>query len=64
MGQEKHRQQAEEALQVSHRFLEIAYNHTEIVPLLKGYMAEIKGYTGSTRRLTERDYLRSEAFHS
>ena len=46
MGQEKPREQAEEVLQVSHRFLEIAYNHMELAPLLKECIAEIKGYTG------------------
>ena len=43
---EAQRQQAEEALQLSHRFLEIANRHTEMVPLLKEFVAEGKNLTG------------------
>ena len=37
---------AQEALQVSHRFLEIANRHTEIGPLLDEYVTEVRSFTG------------------
>ena len=40
------RKQSQEALRVSLRFLEIVHGHTEIAPLLKAFVSEIKGYTG------------------
>jgi len=40
------RKQVEEALWVSHRFLEISNRHTEMTPLLQECMAEIKRFTG------------------
>ena len=40
------RRQAEDALRVSLRFLEIVHEHTEIDPLLREYVSEIKDYTG------------------
>ena len=40
------RKQAEEALRVSLRFLELVNKHTETAPLLKEYVSEIKNYTG------------------
>jgi len=38
--------QNEEALQVSHHFLEIANRYTEMGPLLKEFVAEVKKFTG------------------
>ncbi len=38
--------QAEEASRISHRFLEIVHNHTEMQPLLEEYVSEIKSITG------------------
>ena len=35
-----------EALQASHRFLEIANRHTEMIPLLKEFVAEVRNLTG------------------
>jgi PAS domain S-box-containing protein len=40
------RKQAEEALQASSRFLQIAYSGTELSALLKEFVKEIKDYTG------------------
>ena len=40
------RQRAEADLQTSLRFLEIVHRHTEIEPLLKAFVSEIKAYTG------------------
>ena len=40
------RKQVEEALWVSHRFLEISNRHTEMNPLLQECVAEIKRFTG------------------
>ena len=40
------RKQAEDAVRVSLRFLEILHEHREIAPLLREYVAEIKNYTG------------------
>ncbi len=40
------RKQAEEALQTSHRFLEIANRHSQLSPLLHEYVAEVKKLTG------------------
>jgi PAS domain S-box-containing protein len=40
------RRQAEHALRVSLRFLEIVHEHTDIAPLLREYVSEIKNYTG------------------
>ena len=40
------RKRAEEALQVSHRFLETTNRHTEMTPLLKEFVAEVKNFTG------------------
>jgi PAS domain S-box-containing protein/putative nucleotidyltransferase with HDIG domain len=37
---------AQDALQVSHRFLEIVHEQTEITPLLEGFVSEIKDFTG------------------
>jgi len=42
------RKQAEEALRVTHHFLEIANRHREISPLLKEFVAEVKKFTGCT----------------
>ncbi|MBC8264007.1 MAG: PAS domain S-box protein [Anaerolineales bacterium] len=39
------RKRAEKSLQVSHHFLEIANRHTELSPLLKEFVAEIKNFT-------------------
>ncbi len=39
------KRQAEEALRVSHRFLEIANRHTEMLPLLEEFVAEVKDFT-------------------
>ena len=40
------RKRAEADLQASLRFLEIVHRHTEIEPLLKAFISEIKAYTG------------------
>ena len=40
------RKRAEEALRLSHRFLVIANRHTEMLPLLKEFVGEIRNYTG------------------
>lgn len=40
------RKRAEETLQISHRFLEIANEHAEMKPLLDAFVAEIKDFTG------------------
>jgi len=40
------RKQAEEALQISQHFLEIANRHTEMIPLLNKFVAECKDFTG------------------
>jgi PAS domain S-box-containing protein len=40
------RKQVEEALWVSHRFLEISNRHTEMAPLLQECVTEIKRFTG------------------
>jgi len=40
------RRQAEAALRASHRFLEITNRHTEMLPLLRGFVAELKAFTG------------------
>ncbi len=40
------RKRADEALQASHRFLGIANRHTEMNPLLKEFVAEVKNFTG------------------
>ncbi len=40
------RRQAEDAIRVSLRFLETVHEHTEIAPLLREYVSEIKKYTG------------------
>jgi PAS domain S-box-containing protein len=40
------RKRAEEALRVSHRFLEIANRHTEMSYLLKEFVAEVRNFTG------------------
>lgn len=40
------RRRAEETLQYSHRFLEIANRHTRMIPLLKEFVAELKELTG------------------
>jgi PAS domain S-box-containing protein len=40
------RRRAEEALRVSHRFLEIANRHTEMMHLLKEFVAEVRNFTG------------------
>ncbi len=39
------KRQAEEALRVSHRFLEIANRHTEMIPLLKEFVVEAQNFT-------------------
>jgi signal transduction histidine kinase len=38
--------QAEEALQISHRFLAEANRHTEMAPLLKAFVSEVKALSG------------------
>jgi len=43
---ETERKRAEEALRVSHRFLEITNRHTEMMSLLKEFVAEVKNFTG------------------
>jgi len=40
------RKRAENILQVSHHFLEIAYRHREMTPLLKEFVAEVQNLTG------------------
>jgi len=40
------RKQAEEALRVSHHFLEIANRHMEIIPLLNEFVVEVQNFTG------------------
>ncbi|MGO9312865.1 MAG: PAS domain S-box protein [Syntrophobacteraceae bacterium] len=40
------RKRAEDALRISLRFLGILHQHTEIAPLLREYVSEIKNYTG------------------
>ncbi|MEW5803438.1 MAG: PAS domain S-box protein [bacterium] len=40
------RKQVEEALWVSHRFLEISNRNTEMAPLLREYVGEIRQFTG------------------
>jgi PAS domain S-box-containing protein len=40
------RKRAEEALRVSHRFLEIANRHTQMTHLLKEFVAELRNFTG------------------
>jgi len=40
------RKRAEEVLRVSHRFLEIANRSTEMIPLLKEFVAEVRNFTG------------------
>ncbi len=40
------RKRAEEALRLSHRLLVIANRHTEMLPLLKEFVGEIRNYTG------------------
>jgi len=42
------RKRVEEALKASYRFLQIAYSHMEISPLLEEFVKEIKNYTGCT----------------
>lgn len=42
------RRRAEEALRVSHRFLEIANRHREMEPLLREFAVEIERFTGCT----------------
>jgi len=43
---EAERKRSEETLQYSHRFLKIANRHTQMIPLLKEFVAELKGFTG------------------
>jgi transcriptional regulator with GAF, ATPase, and Fis domain len=40
------RVRAQEALQVSHRLLKIANQHTEMIPLFKEFVAQVKNFTG------------------
>ena len=40
------KRQAEEALRLSHHFLEIANRHTEMLPLLEEFVVEVKTFTG------------------
>jgi PAS domain S-box-containing protein len=40
------RKRAEEALRVSHRLLEITNRHTEMIPLLKEFVTEVRNFTG------------------
>ena len=40
------RQRAEEAVRVSHHFLEIANRYREMMPLLEEFVAEVKSFTG------------------
>ncbi|MBI5577954.1 MAG: PAS domain S-box protein [Deltaproteobacteria bacterium] len=40
------RKRDEEALRVSHRFLEIVHDKREMTPLLEAFMSEIRAYTG------------------
>ena len=40
------RRRAEEALRVSHRFLEMANRHTQMTHLLKEFVAEVRNFTG------------------
>jgi len=40
------RRKAEQALQITHRFLRIANEHTEMVPLLNDFMVKVKLFTG------------------
>ncbi len=40
------RKQMEEALQVSHHFLEIVNRRTEMIPLLREFVVEVKNFTG------------------
>jgi PAS domain S-box-containing protein len=42
---ETERKQADESLQASHRFLEIANSHTEMIPLLNEFVSEIEKLT-------------------
>jgi PAS domain S-box-containing protein len=39
-------EESHRALQASYRFLEIANRHTEMIPLLKEFVAEVKNFTG------------------
>ena len=58
--------QAEEALKTSHRFLEIANRHVEMIPLLKEFVAEAKNLTGCAavgiRMLDKEGYIPYEAY--
>ncbi|MBC8234391.1 PAS domain S-box protein [bacterium] len=60
------RRRAEEAFQVSHRFLEIANRHTEMNRLLKEFVAEVKNFTGCAavgiRILDEEDNIQYHAY--
>ncbi|MBC8492715.1 MAG: GAF domain-containing protein, partial [Chloroflexi bacterium] len=60
------KRQAEEALRVSHRFLEIANRHTEMLPLLEEFVAEAKNFTGCAavgiRLLDEKGNIPYEAY--
>ena len=59
-------ERAEEALMLSHRFLEIANRHVEKVPLLEELVGEIQGYTGcaavAIRMLDEDGNIPYEAY--
>ncbi|MHC4405246.1 MAG: GAF domain-containing protein, partial [Planctomycetota bacterium] len=43
----RQRSRAEQTLQLSHRFLQITNRHSEMAPLLKEFVAEVKRFTGS-----------------